>query len=807
MIRPLLSDITRRPWAPSSTPGPERNPLIEQLDRLVDGVKLIPGGLFRRGMQKVTDSCVQGVGLSPYHLVELERLTYRGTCSQMDRSGRIMAPPRYLVDLFSASSIKRSVSTPMGSARASEWIGIAAANSYGPLAQSVLYHCWNEANIEEKSRHLNFSTFHRGPQRPDSSSEGRERTLVIFEQKLRSLENSDGCMARAERRYQTMVEYLESGRPRLEKNHPKVARAVEDSITQLTPSWSKRGNDDWLGWRVNAGPVYKTYGKLSNEEKVHFAVALNSQILALEKSYWAKFLTEGSPEQRKEVLEPLLDLWERCSHQPTAASEALGRVLIHSMRALNQAERQPYLDRLQSSTAGATQPLLKELGELGWRSGEGVKNWLADSGHTVILGPYWEGREIPKSLSEARPATRQGISIGQRSGLAQDQWALSDSHPQSAPIPMTLVLEGGGGKGFAYAPMLRGLMEQLAEVQGNFSLDSFCGTSAGAITATLLAAGYSPQELEGIMSSLAFREFFSDAHGLATGDDPAAGAASRISLFTTRTMEESLRHLLQEKLQIFDRPITFQDLPFGLKMPSTVLAGNLPPDLLEQLQYQASSGQVVFSQETTPMMDVAAAAAASGAFPFNFQPPILEFTRATPAGNLEQYWLQVTDGGVVNNFPLDLASSEGESTCTVVLPTPYEDLATLGFDPREAATCEPKIEAFYEKNGPGLRRFLASREVGERIVFGLNLEKQEAPVVVSGESGESSQQFRNQASQAGLETGCPQQWAQDNGPQAPGWLQRRLFGRGSTTGLVDEPVETIAGMLRTLTERQIGASS
>lgn len=791
----MIGPLVRRVWAPPAARGPERNALVEKLDKVVDALQFLPGQLLPRGLQKMTDASVGGVGLSPYHLLELERLTYRATSSQFDPSGRVVGPPRYLTDLFGPTGSAGSLPAPVGASRASEWVGLAAASSYGPLAQAALMHCWQEARQEEIARHLSFSEFRNGPQRPHSNSEGRQRTLVLFEQKLRSLDASEGSLERCRERYQTMVEYLEQGRPWLETHHPRVAEAVEQSLVRLTPSWTERGNEDLLGWRVKAGPVYQTYEKLTGQEKLHFALALDAQILSLEKSFWLKLLDEGSPEQRKAALEPLVARWEG---DPSAENTRLAELLLRSLKVLNQAERQPYVERLRSSAPPA---LKSQLDGLGWRSAEELKPWLASSQQTVILGPYWPSRSLPQALSEVRPQPREGLALGQRSQLSQSPWALSPAYASCGEaVPLTLVLEGGGGKGFAFAPMLRGLMDQLSQADGSFKLDSFCGTSAGAITATLLAAGYSPEELEGIMSSLPFREFFSDAHALTTGDDPAAGAASRISLFTTRRMEESLRRLLQEKLQIFDRPVTFQDLPFGLKMPSTVLAGNLPDDLLAQLQYQPATGQVVFSQETTPLMDVAAAASASGAFPFNFQPPMLEFTRVSPQGQLEQYWLQVTDGGVVNNFPLDLADQPGESSCKLVLPTPYEDLSTLGFDPGEARSCQPAIEGFYGQNGPALRRFLASRPGGERLVVGLDLQKKAAPVVVLSEDPRHAEEAR----QVGLDTGCAREWARQNGPQAPGWLQRRLLGDRAEMG--DQPVETIAGMLRNLTARQLGAA-
>ena len=66
-----------------------------------------------------------------------------------------------------------------------------------------------------------------------------------------------------------------------------------------------------------------------------------------------------------------------------------------------------------------------------------------------------------------------------------------------------LVFEGGGVKGIAYAGALqvltdRGIMPQIKQV---------AGTSAGAITATLLALGYTAGEIKPIIMDLDFKKF------------------------------------------------------------------------------------------------------------------------------------------------------------------------------------------------------------------------------------------------------------------------------------------------------------
>jgi len=70
----------------------------------------------------------------------------------------------------------------------------------------------------------------------------------------------------------------------------------------------------------------------------------------------------------------------------------------------------------------------------------------------------------------------------------------------SNQYPRALVLKGGGAKGLA-------LVGALKELEKYFTFDTFAGTSAGAIAATLLGAGYKPGELEDIFKKKDFRDF------------------------------------------------------------------------------------------------------------------------------------------------------------------------------------------------------------------------------------------------------------------------------------------------------------
>lgn len=77
------------------------------------------------------------------------------------------------------------------------------------------------------------------------------------------------------------------------------------------------------------------------------------------------------------------------------------------------------------------------------------------------------------------------------------------------------VFEGGGVKGIA----LVGALEEIE--QAGYHFVNVAGTSAGAIAATLVAAGYSAAELKSIMMDLPFHKFM-DAPWV--GHIPVAGA-------------------------------------------------------------------------------------------------------------------------------------------------------------------------------------------------------------------------------------------------------------------------------------------
>src|SRR5262245_10146036 len=79
--------------------------------------------------------------------------------------------------------------------------------------------------------------------------------------------------------------------------------------------------------------------------------------------------------------------------------------------------------------------------------------------------------------------------------------AVDAAAEQPTERPRALIMKGGGIKGLAYV----GALETLTK---KYHFNWFIGTSAGAIAAVLLGAGFGTEELEGILKNKNFGDFF-----------------------------------------------------------------------------------------------------------------------------------------------------------------------------------------------------------------------------------------------------------------------------------------------------------
>lgn len=359
--------------------------------------------------------------------------------------------------------------------------------------------------------------------------------------------------------------------------------------------------------------------------------------------------------------------------------------------------------------------------------------------YPLILSEYYSG-DGKGNVSPITQTAPQGELLG-------DKVAGKD------PMKMSVVLEGGGGKGFAFVDMLKQVKQTLASGEGEVQIDEFVGNSAGALSAGMLAAGYNADELGQILRELDFTTFYSDYLWLSGGVDPKVRGIGRTGLFTTQKMYQALSELLKKKVPVEGRPVLFRDLPFKLRVTSTMLNGDIPQELREQLTL-SPDGQVVFSSDTTPNMDVAAALSCSAAIPGFFHSPQLQICSGSEGGKPILHRMQMMDGGVVNNFPVAEASQD-EKSFMMMLPTSYQapsptpggepiSLSTLDFDSSAVKYVDAYNREQYKSFGPQLKETLQA--IGDkgygRAVLSLNItamDGQKAPVVQGTDRKETNQ--------------------------------------------------------------------
>jgi predicted acylesterase/phospholipase RssA len=204
------------------------------------------------------------------------------------------------------------------------------------------------------------------------------------------------------------------------------------------------------------------------------------------------------------------------------------------------------------------------------------------------------------------------------------------------------VFEGGGAKGVAYAGALRGVLESGAW------FSAVAGTSAGAITAALIAAGCHPDELEHVTTS-GLRTMAEQMPQSATGWNRwkllrrnLARLRDTGAFFGQEGLDEWLEGILREAI---DRHadetgrVTFQDLFERTNIELNVVAADV-----------SMGRQVVFNAHWTPQASVTDAVRASSAIPGAFLRGDLLVPDGLDTGRDIVH--TIVDGGVWSNFPM-----------------------------------------------------------------------------------------------------------------------------------------------------------
>jgi NTE family protein len=189
-----------------------------------------------------------------------------------------------------------------------------------------------------------------------------------------------------------------------------------------------------------------------------------------------------------------------------------------------------------------------------------------------------------------------------------------------------LVFEGGGVKGVAYVGALRELDKR--DILEN--IERIGGTSAGAINAVLLAAGYTPSETTKILFGLDFRNFLDDRWGVIRD---TKSLVEEFGWYRGNFFRNWIGNLIHDK--VGNANATFNDFRNAGLKDLYLVGTNISTGFSE-----------VMSAEHTPRMPVADAARISMSIPL--------FFRAIRNVRSDAY----VDGGVLKNFPIKLFDRE-----------------------------------------------------------------------------------------------------------------------------------------------------
>ncbi len=201
-----------------------------------------------------------------------------------------------------------------------------------------------------------------------------------------------------------------------------------------------------------------------------------------------------------------------------------------------------------------------------------------------------------------------------------------------------LAFKGGGVLGIAYA----GAIKVLEDRQILQNIEKVAGTSAGAITATLVSLGYNSAEIKNIVNSTSFKSFEDSKnifriftkYGLYAGDATLAWLKQQIT---------------QKKDKNLSANATFRDFHNAGCRDLYVFASDLNLRNLAEFSFRA-----------TPDVVVAEAVRASMSIPLFFK--AWRFSNNNPNDHI------YVDGGMIYNFPIEIFD-QGD------LPNPE----TLGF--------------------------------------------------------------------------------------------------------------------------------
>jgi predicted acylesterase/phospholipase RssA len=234
------------------------------------------------------------------------------------------------------------------------------------------------------------------------------------------------------------------------------------------------------------------------------------------------------------------------------------------------------------------------------------------------------------------------------------------------------VFEGGGAKGILYAGALEGLLRR------KLWFSAVAGSSAGAITAAMIAAGMKPSEIG------AQREA-----GLTAMATPTRWNGFRRVRWGTGFLDHDrilawLSELLSKRCGILGLDVNKKDGPTFEQLSE--LTGI---DLFVAAVDLRARHLAVFNAALTPRAAVAEAVIASATIPFAFEPRLFQWR---PSADAKPRWRLFVDGGVASNFPSFVFQDEAFRKYSRLEPIPVRT-PVVGFLLDETHFTEQREEA------------------------------------------------------------------------------------------------------------------
>lgn len=230
-----------------------------------------------------------------------------------------------------------------------------------------------------------------------------------------------------------------------------------------------------------------------------------------------------------------------------------------------------------------------------------------------------------------------------------------------------LVLRGDGIKGVGYV----GALQVLNEKNVISKLTTVAGSSAGAITAMLIALGYSQKEIENELRTLDFSKFMD--HPNTFFNRVTGGIFSGLKGLTGYKhgfyQGEVLRQWLEEKVEakLGKKNATFQDLQDAIRKnqgEQHLEKRNQFKELIVTGTNLQTEKTDIFSAATTPDLPIADAVRISSSIPGFFEAVYINKKTGQVEHDMtaekakDPNYVPYVDGGLLDNFPIEYLSDE-----------------------------------------------------------------------------------------------------------------------------------------------------